>query len=70
MIGKGIFHANIVVRDLEQSLRFYIGLFGMEVTDFIKDGDLVFLTTPGCNDLITLNPSGAVTGFRGMRERV
>jgi catechol 2,3-dioxygenase-like lactoylglutathione lyase family enzyme len=65
MIGKGIFHANIVVRDLERSLRFYTGLFGMEVTDFIKDGDLVFLTTPDCNDLITLNPSGRSYGFPG-----
>ncbi len=57
MIGKGIFHTNIVVRDVERSLRFYTGLFGMEVSDFIKDGDLVFLKTPGRNDLLTLNPA-------------
>jgi catechol 2,3-dioxygenase-like lactoylglutathione lyase family enzyme len=63
MIGKGIFHTNIVVRDLERSLRFYTGLFGMEKTDFIKDGDLVFLTTPGRNDILTLNPSGHSYGF-------
>lgn len=46
MIGKGIFHTNIVVRDLEKSLRFYTGLFGMEKNDVIKDGDLIFLRTP------------------------
>jgi len=57
MIGKGIFHANIVIRDLGKSLKFYIGLFGMQETGF-KDGDLVFLTTPGREDLLTLNPSG------------
>jgi catechol 2,3-dioxygenase-like lactoylglutathione lyase family enzyme len=63
MIEKGIFHTNIVVRDLERSLRFYTGLFGMEKTDFNKDGDLVFLTTPGRNDILTLNPSGHSYGF-------
>ncbi len=65
MIGKGIFHTNIVVRDVERSLRFYTGLFGMEVSDFIKDGDLVFLKTPGRNDLLTLNPTGLTFGFPG-----
>ncbi len=65
MIGKGIFHANIVVRDVERSLRFYTGLFGMEKSDFVKDGDLVFLKTPGRNDLLTLNPSGRPFGHPG-----
>jgi catechol 2,3-dioxygenase-like lactoylglutathione lyase family enzyme len=64
MIGKGIFHTNIVVRDLERSLRFYTGLFGMEQMAF-QDGDLVFLTTPGRNDVLTLNPSGRTFGFPG-----
>ena len=41
MIGKGIFHTNIVVRNLQRSVRFYAGLFGMEKIDF-KDGDLCF----------------------------
>jgi catechol 2,3-dioxygenase-like lactoylglutathione lyase family enzyme len=64
MVGKGIFHANIVVSDVAKSLRFYTGLFGMQMTDF-KDGDLVFLTTPGRNDLLTLQPSGRAAGFPG-----
>jgi hypothetical protein len=44
---------------------FCTGLFGMEKTDFIKDGDLVFLTTLGRNDILTLNPSGHSYGFPG-----
>ena len=63
MIGKGIFHTHLVVRDLEKSLRFYSGLFGMERIDF-KDGTLVFLTTPGRGDLLALNPGGE-WGFPG-----
>ncbi len=65
MIGKGIFHTNIVVRDVQRSLRFYTGLFGMEVSNFIKDGDLVFLKTAGHDDLLTLNPAGVTFGFPG-----
>jgi hypothetical protein len=64
MIGKGIFHTNIVVRDLTKSLEFYAGLLGMEQTDF-RDGDLIFLTTPGRGDVLTLNPSGRPYGFPG-----
>jgi len=65
MVGKGIFHTNLVVRDLAKSLKFYTGLFGMEDTGF-KDGDYVFLTTPGRNDLLTLNPRhGIPAGFPG-----
>jgi catechol 2,3-dioxygenase-like lactoylglutathione lyase family enzyme len=64
MIGKGLFHTNVVVRDLEKSLRFYTGLFGM-ARDSFQDGDLVFLRTPGRNDLLTLQPLGCVAGFPG-----
>lgn len=63
MIGKGIFHTHLVVRDIEKSLRFYTGLFGMQRMDF-KDGSLVFLTTPGRDDLLALNPGGE-WGFPG-----
>jgi len=38
--SKGIFHTHLVVKDLQRSLRFYSGLFGMQDTGF-KDGDLV-----------------------------
>jgi catechol 2,3-dioxygenase-like lactoylglutathione lyase family enzyme len=55
--SKGIFHSHLVVKDIHRSLRFYCGLFGMQDTGF-KDGDLVFLTTPGSRDLLALNPEG------------
>jgi catechol 2,3-dioxygenase-like lactoylglutathione lyase family enzyme len=55
--SKGIFHSHLVVKDIQRSLRFYCGLFGMQDTGF-KDGDLVFLTTPGGRDLLALNPEG------------
>ena len=55
--SKGIFHTHLVVKDLQRSLRFYAGLFGMQDTGF-KDGDLVFLQTPGRQDLVALNPQG------------
>jgi len=57
VIGKGLFHTHLVVRDIAKSVRFYSGLFGMEQVDF-RDGTLVFLTTPGRNDLLALNPGG------------
>jgi len=53
-ICKGIFHVHIVVKEMERSLRFYLGLFGMEKIPF-EDGGLVFLRTPGRDDLLTLN---------------
>lgn len=56
--SKGIFHTHLVVKDIQRSLRFYCGLFGMRDTGF-KDGDLVFLTTPGSHDLLALNPEGS-----------
>jgi hypothetical protein len=43
-------------------MKFYRGLFGMEKSDFV-DGDLVFLTTPGREDVLTLTPAGGVTAF-------
>src|SRR6266702_4344176 len=55
--SKGIFHTHLVVKDLERSLRFYSGLFGMQDIGY-EDGDLVFLQTPGGRDLLALNPQG------------
>ena len=50
----GLTHIHLVVRDLERSLRFYKGVFGME--ERFRDGPrMVFLNTPGTSDLITLN---------------
>ncbi len=51
---QGLTHIHLVVRDLGRSLRFYREVFGME--ERFRDGPhMVFLNTPGSNDLITLN---------------
>jgi catechol 2,3-dioxygenase-like lactoylglutathione lyase family enzyme len=54
---KGLRHININVRDVKRSLEFYRQVFGMR--EMFRDGDLVFLTTPGSDDTITLCPAGA-----------
>jgi catechol 2,3-dioxygenase-like lactoylglutathione lyase family enzyme len=69
MIGKGLFHTHLVVSDLAKSLQFYTGLFGMQEMDF-KDGTLVFLTTPGRDDLLVLNPGGDWGTREDARKRV
>ena len=51
---KGLYHIHLVVRDLERSLRFYQGVFGME-EQFRAGPTMVFLRTPGSGDLVTLN---------------
>ncbi len=51
---QGLTHIHLVVRDLERSVRFYQGVFGMQ--ERFRDGPhLVFLSTPGSADLIALN---------------
>ena len=51
---KGLYHLHLIVRDLERSLRFYQGVFGME-EQFRVGPKMVFLNSPGSDDLITLN---------------
>ena len=63
-IGKGIFHTNLIVRDVAKSQNFYMKLFGMQKLDFV-DGELIFLTTPGRNDVLTINPEGGTYGYPG-----
>ena len=50
----GLHHIHLVVRDLERSLHFYQSMFGMQ-EQFRAGSHLVFLSTPGSDDLITLN---------------
>ena len=52
----GLTHIHLVVKDLQHSLGFYQNVFGMEVKFWAGDG-LVFLNTPGSNDLIALHQS-------------
>jgi catechol 2,3-dioxygenase-like lactoylglutathione lyase family enzyme len=51
---QGLTHVHLIVDDLDRSLDFYTGVFGME--EQFRDGPtLVFLRTPGATDSITLN---------------
>ncbi len=61
---QGLTHIHLVVRDLERSLRFYQGVFGM--AERFRDGPrMVFLNTPGSQDLITLNEDPAEAQLAG-----
>jgi len=55
---KGLHHIHLVVADLDRSLRFYEGAFGMREL-FRAGPKMVFLQTPGSSDLITLNEDPA-----------
>lgn len=64
----GLTHIHLMVKDIHRSLEFYQRVFGMEVKFWAGDG-LVFLNTPGSNDLIALHqsdgdqPTGASGGI-------
>jgi len=51
---NGLYHIHLVVRDLPRALRFYRDVFGM-VEEFRAGPHMVFLSTPGTSDMITLN---------------
>jgi catechol 2,3-dioxygenase-like lactoylglutathione lyase family enzyme len=55
MKTSGFHHIQISVSDIDRSLAFYTGLMGMEVA--FRAGELVFLRTPGADDLLTLRPT-------------
>jgi catechol 2,3-dioxygenase-like lactoylglutathione lyase family enzyme len=55
---EGLTHIHLLVSDLERSLRFYNGAFGLE--EQFRDGpSMVFLRTPGSRDTITINEDPA-----------
>jgi catechol 2,3-dioxygenase len=66
---KGLTHIHLVVRDLERSLRFYQGVFGMQER-FRVGPKMVFLNTPGSEDLITLNEDPAAARNAGVNGGV
>ena len=66
---RGLTHIHLVVRDLERSLRFYQRVFGMEER-FRSGSKMVFLNTPGSQDLITLNEDPAEARLAGVNGGV
>ena len=54
MKTAGFHHIQISVSDMDKSLAFYTGLLGMK--EAFRAESLVFLRTPGSNDLLTLRP--------------
>ena len=51
---QGLTHIHLMVEDLDRSLRFYEQVFGMQ--ELFREGpDMVFLRTPGSEDVITLH---------------
>ena len=63
----GLTHIHLMVRDLDRSLAFYKRVFGLEER-FREGRHMVFLNTPGSQDLITLNEDpreAAVAGDNG-----
>jgi len=62
----GLTHLHLMVNDIQRSLKFYQRVFGMEVR-FWAGKDLVFLNTPGANDMIALHQAeeGQPTGASG-----
>ena len=52
MKTQGLNHVQISVSNMERSLKFYAGLMGMR--ELFREGDLVFLQSPGGGDLLTL----------------
>jgi catechol 2,3-dioxygenase-like lactoylglutathione lyase family enzyme len=55
---EGLTYLHLAVRDLDQSLRFYQGVFGMKEL-FREDEGMVFLRTPGATDTVTLRRSAS-----------
>lgn len=61
---QGLSHIHLVVRDIARSLRFYQRALGLE--ERFRHGDhMVFLSSPGSHDLITLNESPAEAELAG-----
>ena len=66
---QGLTHIHLIVRDLDRSLDFYETVFGLE--ERFRDGSkMVFLNTPGSNDLVTLNEDPSEVRHAGINAGV
>ena len=67
MRTQGLTHIHLMVRDLERALTFYTRVFALK-EEFREGPSMVFLNTPGRDDMVTLNedPRGAaMAGVNG-----
>ena len=61
---QGLYHIQLIVRDLDRSIQFYQSVFGM--TELFRVGPkMVFLNTPDSQDLITLHEDAAHQDLAG-----
>ena len=66
---QGLTHIHLVVRDLDRSMAFYRRVFGLE--ERFREGDcMVFLNTPGSQDLVTLNADANEVQLAGVNGGV
>jgi len=61
---KGLTHIHLIVRDIERSLHFYRGAFGMR-EQFRTGDEMGFRNTPGSQDLITLHEDSDAADVAG-----
>ena len=61
---RGLTHIHLMVTDIQRSLGFYNTVFGMQERFWASDG-MVFLNTPGSNDVITLHLTDAEQPIAG-----
>src|SRR5262245_33210188 len=57
MKSRGLTHIQLTVTDLSRSVQFYKSVLGLR-EKFEGSPEAAFLTTPGTNDIITLNAAG------------
>jgi len=61
---RGLTHIHLIVRNMKRSRAFYCNAFGMQVS-FNVGRKLIFLNTPGSNDMIALHEDSRSTRVAG-----
>lgn len=66
MAGTGLCHIALKTQDLAETEAFYTGVLGLKVA-FRQPPGMIFLTTPGSNDLLNFVKSAkAASGSQGL----
>jgi catechol 2,3-dioxygenase-like lactoylglutathione lyase family enzyme len=68
MAQKGLSHIALKARDLKQTEDFYTSILGLKVA-FRHPPNMLFLTTPGSDDLLNFVKSGVrISGSQGLEH--